>query len=73
MEESAKKSPKRPARLRYARTNLPIKNINHDTYYGGGGGSRTPVREALPPEDYMLIPFQVFRRTSSERARRSAD
>ena len=25
----------------------------------GGGGSRTPVREALPPEDYMLSPFRV--------------
>ena len=26
---------------------------------GGGGGSRTPVRKALRPEDYMLssIPF----------------
>jgi len=24
----------------------------------GGGGSRTPVRKALPPEDYMLSSFR---------------
>ena len=40
---------------------------------GGGGGSRTPVREALPPEDYMLSPFRFVRRWNSERARRATD
>ena len=47
----------------------------------GGGGSRTPVREALPPEDYMLIPFALqpalagkprFRRQRLERARNAS-
>jgi hypothetical protein len=47
---------------------------------GGGGGSRTPVREALPPEDYMLSPFRQrlcpdgkphVRHGNSERARRT--
>jgi hypothetical protein len=38
----------------------------------GGGGSRTPVRETLQLEDYMLIPFRGFRRKHSERARRAA-
>jgi hypothetical protein len=41
--------------------------------FGGGGGSRTPVREALPPEDYMLSPFRFVRRWNSERARRATD
>ncbi len=40
---------------------------------GGGGGSRTPVREALQHEAYMLIPFRRFRWRSSERARRAAN
>jgi hypothetical protein len=40
---------------------------------GGGGGSRTPVREALQPEDYMLSPFRFVRRWNSERARRATD
>ena len=38
---------------------------------GGGGGSRTPVRKALQLEDYMLVPFRLFHRESSERARRA--
>ena len=37
----------------------------------GGGGSRTPVRKALQLEDYMLVPFRLFHRESSERARRA--
>jgi hypothetical protein len=28
--------------------------------YGGGGGSRTPVRKALRAEDYMLSSVQFF-------------
>jgi integrase/recombinase XerD len=40
---------------------------------GGGGGSRTPVREALLREDYMLSPFRFFRRARSERARRASN
>ena len=40
---------------------------------GGGGGSRTPVREALQHEAYMLIPFRRFRWRSSEQARRAAN
>jgi hypothetical protein len=39
----------------------------------GGGGSRTPVREALLREDYMLSPFRFFRRARSERARRACN
>ncbi len=30
----------------------------------GGGGSRTPVREALQPEDYMLSPFRLVSPTT---------
>jgi hypothetical protein len=35
----------------------PLKNKG---FYGGGGGSRTPVRKALRAEDYMLSSVQFF-------------
>jgi Transposase len=49
---------------------IPLKSGRRN---GGGGGSRTPVREALQREDYMLSPFRFFRRKRSERARRACN
>lgn len=52
-------------RAGYHKTGTPVergicpisKPLNIQRIDFGGGGSRTPVRKALPPEDYMRSPF----------------
>jgi len=39
---------------------IQTKGKKPETYNGGGGGSRTPVRKALRAEDYMLSSVQFF-------------
>src|SRR5690348_14385821 len=50
--------PATSVRVLFRETSQTTEIPNNLSQNGGGGGSRTPVREALPPEDYMLSPFR---------------
>ena len=49
--------PKRRVHRGYTEKRAPASDVVSIGKNGGGGGSRTPVRKALPPEAYMLSRF----------------
>lgn len=49
--------PQRRVHGGYTERRAPASRVVSIGKNGGGGGSRTPVRKALPPEDYMRSPF----------------
>jgi|SRR6516162_4562960 len=55
--------------------NTELRRLSYSKYsrYGGGGGSRTPVRKALRRGAYMLISVRLVRQSRLERARNAPD